>query len=123
MDFEGHPEWNPFILKISGIQKEGERLAVTMKPPGSSSGMTFKPVILRLDPNREFRWQGSLGFKGIFDGEHYFLLRETSPNSTEFIHGEKFGGFLVPFMSGMLKKTQEGFELMNEALKQECERG
>jgi hypothetical protein len=41
---------------------------------------------------------------------------------TKFIHGEKFSGLLVPFVSKMLDKTQKGFLLMNESIKNECER-
>jgi hypothetical protein len=36
--------------------------------------MTFKPTILTLESNKEFRWKGKLGITGIFDGEHYFIL-------------------------------------------------
>jgi hypothetical protein len=54
---------------------------------------------------------------GLFDGEHYFILKPNEKGTTDFIHGEKFSGILVPFFKGMLKKTQEGFELMNQELK------
>lgn len=36
--------------------------------------MTFKPKILIVEPNKEFRWKGKLGINGIFDGKHYFIL-------------------------------------------------
>jgi hypothetical protein len=41
---------------------------------------------------------------------------------TKFIHGEKFSGLLVPFVSKMLDKTHKGFQLMNESIKKECEK-
>jgi hypothetical protein len=41
---------------------------------------------------------------------------------TKFIHGEKFSGLLVPLVGKMLDKTQKGFQLMNESIKNECER-
>lgn len=121
MDFKRYPDWNPFIKSISGEQKVGRKLTVFLKPP-DGKGMTFKPKILTLDPNREFRWKGKLGIKGIFDGEHYFILEALNNNQTKFIHGEKFSGILVSLMGNVLEKTKEGFLLMNESIKRECEK-
>lgn len=84
--------------------------------------MTFKPEVLKVDVNKEFRWKGKLLLKGIFDGEHYFQLMDLGDGTTHFVHGESFIGLLVPLMGGALTKTKMGFELMNEALKRECEK-
>lgn len=73
--------------------------------------MTFKPKILTLEPNKEFRWKGKLGINGIFDGEHYFILEYLDKNKTKFIHGEKFSGILVYFAGKMLDKTEKDFRL------------
>ena len=121
MNFDNYPEWNPFITSISGEPKLGSRLTVSIKPPGGK-GMTFKPNILTLEANKEFRWKGKLGINGIFDGEHYFILESVDNDITKFIHGEKFSGLLVPLVGKMLDKTQKGFQLMNESIKNECER-
>jgi hypothetical protein len=120
-DFDNHPNWNPFIKSIQGIKSVGEKLTVSIKPP-EGNGMTFKPVILKYEPNKEFRWKGKLGIKGIFDGEHFFVLEKLKEDQTKFIHGEKFSGILVALMGGALDKTKEGFQLMNVALKNECEK-
>jgi hypothetical protein len=77
---------------------------------------------LTLEANKEFRWKGKLGINGIFDGEHYFILESVDKDITKFIHGEKFSGLLVPFVRKMLDKTQKGFQLMNESIKNECEK-
>jgi hypothetical protein len=121
MNFDGYPKWNPFITSISGERKLGSRLTVSINPPGGK-GMTFKPNILTLEANKEFRWKGKLGINGIFDGEHYFILEVLENDKTKFIQGEKFSGLLVPFVGKMLDKTQKGFQLMNESIKKECER-
>lgn len=120
MNFESYPKWNPFIRSISGEPKLGNRLIVTINTPGGK-GMTFKPKILTLEPNKEFRWKGKLGINGIFDGEHYFILDYLDKNKTKFIHGEKFSGILVYFAGKMLDKTEKGFQIMNESIKNECE--
>jgi hypothetical protein len=121
MNFDNYPKWNPFITSISGESKLGSRLTVSIKPPGGN-GMTFKPNILTLEANKEFRWKGKLGINGIFDGEHYFILEVLENDKTKFIQGEKFSGLLVPLVGKMLDKTQKGFEAMNEKLKEMTER-
>jgi len=120
-NFEKHPEWNPFIKTISGKKKVGEQLIVKIQPPGGG-GMTFKPLILKYEKNKEFRWIGKLLFKGIFDGEHYFKIVDNSNGTSTFVHGEKFSGLLVSLFSKTLDKTKSGFELMNESLKRESEK-
>ena len=72
MDFEKYSEWNSFILKISGKQKEGEYLNVQME------GMRFKPKVIKIICGKEFRWLGHLLFKGIFDGEHIFKITKNT---------------------------------------------
>jgi hypothetical protein len=121
MNFDSYPKWNPFITSISGERKLGNRLTVSINPPGGK-GMTFKPNILTLEANKEFRWKGKLGINGIFDGEHYFILESVDKDITKFIHGEKISGLLVTLVGKMLDKTQKGFQLMNESIKKECEK-
>jgi hypothetical protein len=121
MNFDNYPKWNPFITSISGERKLGNRLTVSINPPGGK-GMTFKPNILTLEANKELRWKGKLGINGIFDGEHYFILEVLENDKTKFIQGEKFSGLLVPLVGKMLDKTQKGFQLMNESIKKECEK-
>jgi hypothetical protein len=120
-DFKNQPNWNPFISNISGEKKIGSNLKVSIKPP-DGKGMTFKPVVLKFEENKEFRWKGKLMVKGIFDGEHYFIVSKDGDNKTKFIHGEKFSGILVNLFGKMLDKTKDGFKLMNKSLKSECEK-
>lgn len=124
MDFPGYGAWNPFIRSIEGMPSEGAVIKVRIQPPGGK-GMTFSPVVLRQQSNREFRWKGKLGLPGIFEGEHYFRLTpDDASGSTELIHGERFTGLLVPLLRGSLDRdTRSGFEAMNRALKQRVEQG
>ena len=72
-DFPSFPQWNPFIRKASGNIRVGERLEVKLQPSGASA-MTFRPTVLKVEPNREFRWLGHLLIPGLFDGEHIFTI-------------------------------------------------
>ncbi len=121
VDHEAYAEWNPFIKEISGPAQAGENILVYLQLP-DSKGMEFKPLVLVNEKEKEFRWVGKLLVKGIFDGEHYFLLESVGPKETHFIQGENFTGILSGLMTKMIgKNTLSGFELMNEALKKKAE--
>lgn len=121
-DFEAFPDWNPFIRRISGSPREGERLEVRIEPPGGRA-MTFKPTVLVAEPNRELRWLGRFLVPRLFDGEHVLRVEPLDGGvGSRFIQSEEFRGILVPFFGGELDKTEEGFRQMNAALKQRAER-
>ena len=80
-DFEKYPSWNPFIKWIKGEAIEGSTITARIEPP-NASGMTFKPVVLKVNSQKEFRWLGHLFIPGLFDGEHIFELYENSDGST-----------------------------------------
>ncbi len=90
-DFSNYSKWNPFITAISGEKTIGEQLTVSINPP-NAKGMIFKPTLLKYEEKMEFRWKGKLFVKGIFDGEHYFILSEQEKAKTKLIHGEIFSG-------------------------------
>lgn len=120
-DFESYPNWNPFVRSIEGEKSIGKKVSVTCNTAGGRT-VSFKPIVIKLDTDREFRWKGKLGFKGIFDGQHYFILEKMGENQTKFIHGEDMSGVLVSLMGKTLDKMNDSFEMMNEALKKECEK-
>ncbi|MBK9732844.1 MAG: SRPBCC domain-containing protein [Chitinophagaceae bacterium] len=120
-DFKNYPNWNPFIKSISGEIAVGKKIIARLEPPGAS-GMTFKPVVLTFEKNKEFRWLGHLLFEGLFDGEHIFELIDKGNGTTLFIQREKFKGVLVPVFNKMLDNTTlNGFNLMNKKLKELAE--
>ena len=116
-DFESYPHWNPFIRSLEGDISEGGTLRVEMEPHGSKP-MKFRPTVLAIKPQEEFRWKGKLIMPGIFDGEHIFRFEKINGNTTKFIQREKFTGIAV---SMLLKNMEEGikksFEEMNTRLK------
>lgn len=121
LNHKAYPEWNPFIKEISGTAQPGKKLLVNIQPP-ESKAMEFKPLVLVNEREKEFRWIGKLVIKGIFDGEHYFLLEETGPNETHFTQGENFTGILSGLMMKLIgENTLKGFESMNVALKKKAE--
>ncbi|WP_321478291.1 SRPBCC domain-containing protein [uncultured Paludibaculum sp.] len=120
-DTGNYAMWNPFILTLSGTLSDGEKLHVTVRPPGDSE-MDFVVRIVTITPNRELAWRGGLAVPGIFTGEHRFLLEPIGDGRTKLKQSEHFSGLLVgPLFAGMLDRTEVGFRAMNEALKARCE--
>lgn len=114
--FEQYSDWNPFILEIKGEVAEGKQIVAKI------DGMVFKPTILAYTTNKELKWLGKLWFKGLFDGEHQFLLVANEDGTTTLQHSEQFSGILVPLFKKMLRtKTKLGFEKMNLKLKERVE--
>jgi hypothetical protein len=121
IDFPSYPDWNPFIKSIKGEPRKGAKLDVFLQPPGSK-GITLHPELLSVAEGRELKWVGHLlGVPRIFDGEHHFLIQDTTPGRVTFVQQEAFGGVLVPFTGKLLDKTRQGFQLMNQALRQRAE--
>jgi len=121
-DFASFPEWNPFIRRASGEVREGSQLEVYLQPSGAK-GMTFRPKVLKAEPNRELRWLGHFLIPGLFDGEHIFTIEPLEAGRVRFVQREIFTGLLVPLFARSLEKdTRRGFEEMNQALKLRAER-
>ncbi|OBQ56713.1 SRPBCC domain-containing protein [Tamlana sp. s12] len=116
-DFENYPKWNSFIRSVSGDVKVGNQIVIKLQ------GMTFKPTVLVLNENSELKWLGHLWFKGLFDGEHKFILTDNGNGTTNFEQSEQFSGILVKLFSKSLDKdTKSGFEKMNMELKELAEK-
>jgi hypothetical protein len=120
-DFAKYPEWNPLLPAARGALLVGERLRVTLQ--AGTRTIAMKPHILRISPNRELAWQGSLPIPGMFTGEHTFEITALDAGRVRFHHWERFTGLLIPLMTRILDgQTRRGFEAMNAALKARAER-
>jgi hypothetical protein len=120
-DFAAYSEWNP-DMTIEGSARVGTRLTVHVGASGGR-GMAFKPTVLAATPDEELRWLGKLGFGGIVDGEHFFILDRNADGTTRLTHGERYSGALVALMRPFLKKerNQAGYEDFNRVLKRRVE--
>lgn len=120
-DFENYPEWNFFVKSIEGNVRVGNIISVRIEPP-NGNGLTFKPLVVAYEPQKELRWLGKFFIKGIFDGEHQFKLIDNKNGTTTFIQSETFTGILVSLFKNNLNNTKIGFEQMNLELKEIAER-
>lgn len=120
VDTASYPGWNPFIRRLAGELREGEKIEVEIEPPGGRA-MTFKPTVTAMKTGRELRWLGHLLVRGLFDGEHRFEIEDLGGGRSRFTQSERFAGLLVRPFAGTLAKTERGFEAMNRALKERAE--
>lgn len=120
-DFTAYPAWNPFVRRIAGRLETGARLEVELAPPGGRS-MTIRPTLREAQPGRILRWLGQVGLPGLFDGEHSFQIEPLGQGRVRFVQSERFTGILVPLLMPFIgTSTQQGFEVMNEALRERVE--
>ncbi|GHU41676.1 hypothetical protein FACS1894111_04320 [Clostridia bacterium] len=117
-DFSSYPNWNPFIQWIKGEVKEQNHISIRVVPTGSK-GMTFNPIVLSVVENKEIKWLGSAFFKGLFDGEHNFVIQGNEDGTTTFAQREYFSGIFVGLFD--TKNTETGFYAMNRKLKELAE--
>ena len=87
--------------------------------------MTFSPTIRTFLPNEHLHWGGRLaGIPWLFTGGHHFIVRPTETGS-RFEQSEQFTGILALILhwigNDLYKNTQQGFELMNNGLKERVE--
>lgn len=111
-----YPEWNPYHVRVEGELKVGEQLVVEIHKPNGNQ-LVIEPEVFRIVPGRELTWGG--GIRGLFFGEHIFLLERTAPGRTKLVQKESFEGIFVPFAE--LGSIEEGYRLMNLALKRKIE--
>ncbi len=120
-DLEAYPEWNRFIRSITGELKVGSTLNVRIEPE-SGPAAQMAPIVVAVEPERRFAWKGKLGFGGLFDGMHEFIIEPISETRVRFVQREEFTGILVPVIWPILRKgTTQGFKEMNEALRKRAE--
>lgn len=114
-DTSRYESWNPFIPELTGELREGARLRVRIRPPGGRT-MTFTPTVTDVAEGRRLEWLGHFIIPGVFDGQHSFTLEALDAITTRFIQAEEFTGVLVRVTGALLRRTEAGFEEMNEAL-------
>ena len=120
-DFDSYAEWNPHIRRLRGKVAEGERIAIHSRPPGGRM-IVMRPTVTRWDPPHELRWSATFLAGRLFRGEHGFRLEATGPDRVRFVQDETFNGVLVPVYARLrLSRTRQGFDLVNQALRERAE--
>jgi hypothetical protein len=114
-DLTGYQTWNPYLIAAAGTISVGERVNLTIQPPGGRR-LTYKPWVTAVEPHRYLEWFGRLFVSGMFTARHSFTLTSMAGGRTLVQQSGTFSGVLVRFFRPMLDRTRCGFEAMNEAL-------
>lgn len=114
-------QWNDFLLRLEGETAVGAQWRVEMQV-GARKPMRFTPRIIEWEAERVMRWLGRTGVRGLFDGEHGFVIEPLTADRVRFVHEERFSGILVRPLLWMLgDDLPDAFEAFNRALKARAE--
>jgi len=121
-DVAAYAEWNSQLSYLGGTLAQGQKIHLKLEPQGQS-GYEFQPEVIVLESEKEFAWVARTGFRGIFDGEHHFVLEDLGNGQTRLHNYEIYSGLLSPIMKRlpMMKGADEGFALMNREIKERAE--
>ena len=119
-DLASYADWNPFIVAAEGELTVGEQLKVTIRAPDRPA-VTFKPRILALEPGDLITWKGQWLLPGLFDGRHTLHVEPLGDSRCRFTTHEEVTGILLPFLSGIMRDSQRGFEELAAAVKARAE--
>lgn len=120
VDFDSYPDWNPVEIEARGVAVVGAAFEHTGKLPGRKP-RTFKARIIEARPARALAWKGHVVVPGLFDVRHHLEIDPLDGDRSRLRQFEHFSGLLIPFMRGVLRDTEAGFELANKAIKQRAE--
>jgi hypothetical protein len=117
--FSKYPDWNPFIVMMTGELKVGNLFDVTVAPPGKKE-TRFRSKVMRIETGSEMAFHGKI-MGGLLSDDHVFKCESISGDRTRFSQVLIFRGILLPMAGGTVKASGKGLEQMNQAMKVICE--
>jgi hypothetical protein len=121
IDFPAYETWNPYMVKIEGEAQAGANILVHSLPVQGGKVMKAPVDVVSIE-GFAMRWEGGLPDRGLFMGDHWFVL-EWQSNATILRHLEHFSGSMADAIISEHGATIEGnFVIFNNALKIESER-
>lgn len=121
VDFDCYRDWNPFIIDASGKAEVGQGLRLRMQRPKKPNEEVHQPTVTVVEKERKLQWSGIIRHANIFRARHEFVLEEVGAGGVLLRQREDFGGLTMPFAGGMVWRIEEGFMIMNAALKVRAE--
>jgi hypothetical protein len=119
-DFSGYSKWNPYIDPAKGEAKTGAHLELTLRT--GTVPITFQPIILVAQPDRELSWSGRLmGPVGTFERVQTFTIQEIGPHRVRLVSRELFRGLFLLVAGRVVGEAQRGLEMMVHALRDAAE--
>jgi len=117
-DLASYAQWHPVFTEASGQLTEGNRISLTSTRPETGRTMTAKVKVLTAEPATELRWTSSV--LGFMISERSFTLSPAS-GGTRLVQTGTYRGLFSRFPPKTVKRIQDGFEAINQAIKQQAE--
>jgi hypothetical protein len=119
-DIPGWAGWNPIYPQAQGEVRIGHRWTGELALPGQAS-RTINPVILDWAPYDHIHWRLD-ALRGWVRTVRFLEIEKMGEENVIFSNGEIFDGLLGGAVAGRLRRPIiDGFEAMNEVLKQRSE--
>ena len=117
IDFAHWSDWNPFVSKIKGEAKTGNRLALKI-----FKKYTLHARLTEIVDKKILHFKGRGGPFGLLALNHTIELEPIDSESTRFTQTDTFSGWLAPIFFDLLEDhIKNGFEAMDTALKAHLE--
>lgn len=88
-NLSSYEKWHPLIIiKSTGELKTGNTIKNILK--NGRKEIVFKLRVLKTEKGKAFEWLGSLIFKGLFDGLHYFYIQKIQEYKINLVHDKNF---------------------------------
>jgi len=117
-DLASYPQWHPVFREASGQLAAGNRITLTSTQPTTDRSMTAKVKVLTAEPAAELRWVSSV--LGLMRSERSFTL-SPADGGTRLVQAGIYRGLFARFPAKTLSRIQDGFEAINQAIKQRAE--
>lgn len=121
-NFASYANWNPFIRRATADFAVGSTIEFVEDIPNRGR-FNIKAVFIQIEPDQAFHWRGHYIAPVVLEVNHHFILQVIDESCTQFLHSQNQTGILVPLLSWQhhFEHVQQGYVLMNEALKARCE--
>lgn len=118
IDFDNYKKWNSQLTFLGGTVQPNGNLHLRLAAAGTDP-YEFKPDISHWTERKQFAWLAQTGLPRIFDGEHFFELKDLGDGKTLLTNREEYRGVLSQIFRQlpMMKTAPEGFKKMNLELK------
>jgi hypothetical protein len=117
-DLASYPQWHPVFREASGRLAAGNRITLTSTQPATDRTMTAKVKVLTAEPAAELRWVSSV--LGLMRSERSFTLSPAG-GGTRLVQAGTYRGLFARFPAKTIVRIQDGFEAINQAIKQRAE--
>jgi hypothetical protein len=120
-DLPSYPQWHPAFQAVTGQLTAGSTLTITSTNPTTGRAMTAKVKVLTAEPGSELRWESKL--LGLTISERRFLLSPAAGGTSLVQDGtyRGLGGNRGRSTFKVISRIQDGFEAINQAIKQQAE--